>query len=202
MIKVKRSTFYYLLFFYVCTLCFVSLCIVVWWVWVPFYKMGTGLRMYIHTYVGESGQCRHMGINWKPSPGQGGVGSRPEEVWARATEPFHQCRHVLQVGHRQRVAGDALPESSRQEQGGTHFYFKIFKHVTQNGSQTLWSNVHCTYFLLLPVLIVRWTIYGGLLSNGLLNDTHWLILDVLCVNWQLSREIRRRLENSISLCVG
>ena len=81
---------------------------------------------YIHTYVGESGQCRHMGINWKPAPDQGGVGSRPEEVWARAAKPCHQCRHVLQVGHRQRVAGDALPESSWQEQGGTHFYFKIY----------------------------------------------------------------------------
>ena len=123
MTEVKRSTFY---FTYVCTLCVVSLCSVVWWVRVPFYKMGTGLRTCLCMYVGESGQCRHMGINWKPAPGQGGMGSGPEEVWARAAKPFHQCWHVLQVGHWQRVAGDALPEPSRQEQGGTHFYFKIY----------------------------------------------------------------------------
>ena len=57
----------------------------------------------------------------KPSLGQTGVGTGPEEVWAYPEAAVHTERHLLHAGSGQRVAADAAPADQRPWEGADCF---------------------------------------------------------------------------------
>lgn len=79
--------------------------------------MSNSFQCYLMFVLFGAGSPGCLVLDWEPSLGQTGMGSRSKEVWAYSEAAVHTERHLLHAGSGQRVAADSAPAHQRPGKG-------------------------------------------------------------------------------------